>query len=365
MQDYTTEAIADFLEKYICFRKDDYAIQLQSGAYSRQGVPLTHEDIIAHIEGDYTLGVYQSTYPEELCKWITYDIDGPRKEGETPDRAGIQLSMLKSVLIDHGVNFYVEDSGSPYSYHVWVFLEHPTPLWLAYNWARAMVVRGDKYVFSGEIFPKQAALNPEKPYGNLIKVPFGIHQKTNQRTHFYDSSRGKPTTVMDDVETMEIGGWIPVDLPVNEKGTQRTAINTMKSNKRLVGISDTNKNSGKPIELYRYSGLVRPCVTALQTIQLKHEDGHKLRIAIASELLGCGMTIEEVVKAFAEQEDFDEGITHYQVRSVQGYNRPTCDRIRWHARNLQSESGFKIDELCEACIFAERQEMNHARQNFQ
>lgn len=360
------EDIAEFLADKICYRRDDYAIQLQTGAYSRQGTELTYDDILAHVRGEYTIGVYQSTYPEEYCKWIAYDIDGVRKPTDNPATSRIQLTMLKSILIENDVPFYVEDSGSIGSSHIWVFLERPTPLYLAYNWARAMIVRGDHYVFNSEIFPKQAALNPEKPYGNLVKVPFGIHQKSGRRTYFYDSSRGKPDPYMGKVETVDISNWKPVNLPRNERGERKVT----DQYKRGLRESDSKISCVDDVGLYRYSSNIRPCIRAmLETgVQFRHDDGHKLRIAIASELLRCGTTFEEVVNAFRGQEDFDYGITRYQVQSVRGFNRPTCDRIRWHARNLVSESGFNIDEMCNECVFCPEcspsskhgcQEMNH------
>lgn len=308
------------------------------------------------MSGEYTIGCYQSTYPDERCKWVVYDID---HDDANPVKSEVQKTLLKSILIENGVPFYTECSGSPKSVHEWVFFSQPTPLHLAYNWMRAMVVRGGKYVFTGEIFPKQAALNPEKPYGNLVKVPFGFHQVTGRRTYFFDSSRGQPEPDMSNVETVDISHWQPVDLPQNEKSPKK-ASGKIREDKRL---SDSYISNGQAVESYRYTGEVRPCIKHMlkTNMQLRHEDGHKLRIAIASELLQSGLTVEDVIEAFTCQKDFSRNVTSYQVRSVQGYNRATCDRIRWHARNLQSESGFKIDEMCKTCAFCSSQEMTHVR----
>lgn len=362
-RDWACNALVEFLERYICYRRDDYAIQLKSGKYARMGQPLKRDDIIAHVRGEITIGVYQSKYPEELCRWVVYDID---HDDNCPEKSEIQKYLLKSVLIHNKVPFYVEDSGSLNSMHMWVFLSSPTPLHLAYNWARAMVVRGScsersydlsdgKYMFSGEIFPKQAALNSEKPYGNLVKVPFGIHQVTDRRTHFYDSSRGKPDAYMQNVETVDLSHWIPVDLPANERSKGSKVI------KEGLDKSDSNVLvEGKP-ELYRFSQNVRPCIQKmLQTgTQLEHYDGHMLRIAIASELLKCGLTPEQVVDVFQPQGDFNYNKSLEQVLSVRGYNRPTCQRIQWHCKRIEKESGFKIGDVCSSCIFS-HQEMNHA-----
>lgn len=366
------DEIADFLMKRICYRVDDYAIQLQSGAYSRQGLQLTRHDILAHIRGEYTLGVYQSTYPEELCKWVVYDIDGPRRPGSDLATSGIQQTLLKNILTENGVPFYTEDSGSPGSVHIWVFFEHPTPLYLAYNWARAVVVRGGHYMFNSEIFPKQAILNPEKPYGNLVKVPFGIHQKSGRRTYFYKGESEPDISILDSVETIDISSWQPVDLPANERG-EKTVYDRNDRNVSNSKVSGYKTNSCNKVGLYRYASGIRPCIQHMikTKMQLTDEDGHMLRIAIASELLQSGMTVEEVVESFRTQWNFNYDGAEYQVRSVLGYNRPTCDRIRWHARNLfrighktdenqnsetvlhQRESGFNIDDMCRECIFYE------------
>jgi hypothetical protein len=78
------------------------------------------------------------------------------------------------------------------------------------------------------------------------------------------------------------------------------------------------------------SGSVRPCIeVALQT-NLHEKSGHLMRLAIATEYLNRGYTIENVVQLFQDQTDFNESKTRYFVEDAQrkGYNPFKCETIQ-------------------------------------
>lgn len=311
---------ADFLYGYICHRKDDYGLQLRNGSYSRQGGQLTYTQVLEHLEGDKTVGVYQTAYPAETCRWIAYDIDDHSGKGFSK----IQRTLLETALKANKVPFYVEGSGSKDSYHFWVFFKHPVSLALAYNYARAMVVQKGRYMFSGEIFPKQEKLSPDKVYGNLIKLPLGLNRKSNSWSYFEGP--------FDDIETVDLTDWEPVELPGRKVAGKNTAI-----------ISEN----------YVRSREIKPCVRKILDtgLQMKGECGHRLRIAVASELHRMGLTTSEIVELFKPQSDFEYGKCWDKVESVRTYYRPRCDTIQGHCKTLKAETGqdFEIMKICESC----------------
>jgi hypothetical protein len=341
---------ADFLERFFCHRRDDFALQTVDGRYSRQGAELKYSDLLRHVTGEQTVGVYQTVYPQETCTWIMYDIDDHGERGhktteprefdnsfserspKTAEPQDINSSQIDKLTLqgtfeNAGIPYYTECSGSENSYHIWIFLSEPTPLAIAYNWARAMIMWGTGYIFDGEVFPKQAALNREKPFGNLAKLPLGINRKSMKWSTF--------ERFVTNPETVDITGWVPVSLPKPKK-----------TETELSGILEPAERNVLSI-----SG-VRPCIQAMirHEVQLGSYHGHKLRIAVASELHNAGHSTREIVNVFKKQSDFDYETSLYQVESVKGYNKPKCSTLKAHCNAMKRVTGFDIEKICENCL---------------
>jgi len=73
---------------------------------------------------------------------------------------------------------------------------------------------------------------------------------------------------------------------------------------------------------------IRPCVTQVLNNQLAGDLGHSMRLAIAAEYLNKGKTVEETVKVFEGQSDFDYSTTLTQVQSVNGKLPHKCSSIK-------------------------------------
>jgi hypothetical protein len=68
-----------------------------------------------------------------------------------------------------------------------------------------------------------------------------------------------------------------------------------------------------------------------------------LRCALVPELRDCcGMLTPEIAMCFKHQPDFDYGTSLKQVKSLIGYNRYTCQKIR-------QSCGYLIDDICKQC----------------
>lgn len=256
-------------------RSDAYAIQLDDGSYSRVDGEVTDELLRQHLLGDTTLGVYQLN--NGTVKWLCYDIDDHDGTGDTFD-----LFRVMVCLGERGIPFFVEESGSLNSYHVWVFIVE-TPVYDAYTFARNLIEGVDV-----EVFPKQSK---PKRYGNLVKLPLGLNMKT--------------------------GKFSKMRMP--------------KSMIERVVIPNMYAGQIKPIDRgVMIDGGMRPCMQRLvdERVNLVGAEGHATRCALAVEALNSGMSIEEVHGIFKMQGDYDYSKTQRQIESLLGYKRYMCSTLR-------------------------------------
>jgi hypothetical protein len=153
-----------------------------------KNVPLTDVAIYNHLMGDETLGIYQLG-EDNTVKWLCIDVDIIKHAPEDMDQDELlrrvreqtnKLSMRCSGLIGPH-DYLVERSGSK-GYHLWVFFSEPVQARYAYALGEWIVSHVEPLVgIAVEVFPKQTAL---RSYGNLVKMPLGIHKKTGNRCFF-------------------------------------------------------------------------------------------------------------------------------------------------------------------------------------
>ncbi len=274
------------LNELFIHRRDAYAIQTDGGDYAKVDGMITDDLLRQHLLGDTTIGVYQVN--NGTVKWICYDIDDHNGDGDMFDLLRVMLC-----LGERGIQFYVEESGSPNSYHVWVFVEE-APVEDAYVFARSLIKGIDV-----EVFPKQ---RKPKPYGNLVKLPLGLNRKTGRF-----SKMRLPRVIIDRVS-------IPnMKMPVIER----------EHDVMPVGI--------------------RPCLKRLisEKVELVGTYGHATRCALCVELLNNGVSIEDIHEVFKLQSDYDYDYTQSQIESLLGYKRYKCSTLR-------EQCGHYI-KGCESC----------------
>ena len=202
----TTEEKIQLVTERFFHRKDTFAIQWHdenkgTGYYpARSGkcnhnprcskgkcpdvalLPLDKDVILKHLQGRRTLGVYQLA-EDNTVRWGWIDVDG--KKVEEQQRREYTLAIAKSLAQHIGKRFLVEDSGNK-GYHLWVFFETPVEAKYVTALLRDVVKHVDPMDgLTTEVFPKQTNLHS---FGNLVKLPLGIHQKTEQRCFFVNGN---------------------------------------------------------------------------------------------------------------------------------------------------------------------------------
>jgi hypothetical protein len=102
---------------------------------------------------------------------------------------------IKKLLDDKGMRSYIEFSGFR-GYHVWLFLTE----WIPVRFANMLTDRIEEELAPAddvtvECFPNKARLKAGR-FGQVLKLPFGVHVRSSRRSCFVDDD-GSPVTDVD------------------------------------------------------------------------------------------------------------------------------------------------------------------------
>ena len=160
------------LRRYFVNRDDTCAIQNSDGSYYRVETPLTDEVLLSHLQGNTTVGVYQIEPEKNTVKWLCFDVDS---------KEWVEVEKLRDSIVKSGFcaqdNILVEETGGR-GYHLWIFFDPPIPALVAYYVGRKSEQLSK---VKCEVFPKQKVV---EAFGNLVKLPLGVHRKTGKRSTF-------------------------------------------------------------------------------------------------------------------------------------------------------------------------------------
>jgi hypothetical protein len=239
------ESIGAALERLFVNRHDDYAIQQPNGQYLRANQPLTLEIIEQHINGKVTVGVYQLN--EFNCvKYLCFDLD-PETNKDPLTVARRILEVLLEADKDKRPRIWsksllLEASRYPdNSYHLWVFFEPTVPAKVA-KWLGLRILElANLNPKNIEVFPKQPKLTKERPFGNLVKLPLGLHQVEKKWSRFVDlvTFEPLPPTCLFNVEGVNFSeAEIDKILNSREKATVQISFDLPKNFKTLKTKSE-------------------------------------------------------------------------------------------------------------------------------
>jgi len=152
-------------------RKDLFSRQTETGAYIPVRREITLDDIEKHLKGEMTIGLY-ALDTDNKVKWACVDLDGTDLE---------QLKTEAMIIYNQFKDFprCLEFSGRR-GYHVWVFFKPRVTADYAQKLVKARLNRVG--LGQHELFPKQTSLNDNRSYGNLVKLPLGLHRSSNNRS---------------------------------------------------------------------------------------------------------------------------------------------------------------------------------------
>ena len=181
-------------------RPDCFARQWADRSKGKHGyVPerrsMSPADIEEHLKGIKTYGIYL-LQADGLVKTAVIDanlkkefrtgaIDAERKRLVRREAVHL-IARMKELAEAGGGNPIVEFSGGK-GYHFWYFFNMPLPASHVRAALRGIVeqVMPDLTAYNLEVFPKQDRVGG-KGFGNLVKLPLGIHRLTGKRSHFIE-----------------------------------------------------------------------------------------------------------------------------------------------------------------------------------
>jgi hypothetical protein len=179
----------------------------REGVYARQWVsptgesgytpiqePLTVTVAENHLFGNYTVGAYPVRLDNSV-NYIAFDFDVAKfavaKAISSEKLWNAVMNKVHSAackLIDiasaNEIPIYMEDSGFK-GRHCWIFCESPIPAGVAKKCGDLLVAQITPLhnEVTVEVFPKQTSVK-KGGFGNLIKLPLGIHKRTGKRSLF-------------------------------------------------------------------------------------------------------------------------------------------------------------------------------------
>lgn len=187
-------------------REDVFARQWADREQEKQGYvpiqrPLLADDVRAHLLGRKTYGIYLLTSDEKVWTGVI-DVDlVPRlrnREEARKERDGIRreaIYLYKRIVElagEAGLTCISEVSGAK-GYHYWFPAIAPVDAGVMKKALQVLIrdLAADVKCFSLEVFPKQDSLKG-KGYGNLVKLPLGVHRGSGKKSGFVPVPKDKP-----------------------------------------------------------------------------------------------------------------------------------------------------------------------------
>lgn len=170
-------------------RDDAYARQITTGSYIRVAEPVTDAVIRAHLSGNIT-GAWYALTSDNTTRWVCLDAD--RADGLE------QLQQSWAALDARGIPAALELSRR--GGHLWIFFEP-----ISAKVARRLILGILPDLDGVEVFPKRDTLSSTARYGNCVRGPLGIHQRSGKRYPFVDPGSLQPVsrTIVGAIEYLE------------------------------------------------------------------------------------------------------------------------------------------------------------------
>ena len=323
------ETTAHSLYNTFCHRCECHAQQFKDHSgrwgFCKMNHQITLDTLMDHITGKKTIGVYEIGLDDDVT-WGCFDIDSHAECDDGTEARG-KVGDLAAVMEVYGVPYMLESSGSPGSYHVWILFKQ-TQTYNAYRFMRQLA--REAKVKDIEIWPKQKCIGKDAKYGNLVKLPICLHNKTGNRSAFLDADTFEP-----------LGGKIQVPGRVH-------LLEIPEITPRTVGRRGMPKAT-EPTQSPISSTTLDHCmVCALADgVQLEGSEGHHLRLAIAIKAQKIGMTEDKAVSLFRGQKDFDPDFTRQKIGEIwsRDYSPMSCETLR-------DRCGDLVGRYCSTCPFA-------------
>jgi len=316
--------------------REDYFAQQGEDWYSPVPKALDEVYLRRHFEGDATFGLYVLNR-KSCCHLVCIDIDIPKSElgkvdfsnpgekyGYLKHKLDAILEALSGQLAVHPESILLEETGGR-GYHIWVFFSGPVQGLTAVTFGEVLKTHLE---FEIEFFPKQSRLTPNRKYGNLIKLPLGVHQKYGAKSLFFCLSSQGPQTFTGITENLvHLRAISPLDPEVLDrslaafKGKLSLREETPDSIARLY--QERPYFEGDP-------GILFSHCTAMRDLRAKAERGNRLThseaFLFADILLSVpkGDAVIHDTMRLSLGIDYDQNRTQREIERIIPLQPPSC-----------------------------------------
>ncbi len=251
-------------------REDVFARQWADKKENKSGYvpvrhPLTLGEVDEHVQGHKTYGIYLLQADSRVkCGVIDADIIARLRSGKISNQDKITLKRERTYLISRilersaelGLKPAVEFSGYK-GFHFWYFFSKSVDASAVRSvlYKIAQPVDADLSSFDLEIFPKQEKLSG-KGFGNLVKLPLGIHRATGKQSFFMECAKKDVESQLGFLKTIK-----PADPDLLSKVVEKQAKGRVVLHPRMANFA------GKYPELYDLERLCPPLGQIIATLR--------------------------------------------------------------------------------------------------
>lgn len=246
-----------------------------------QVIPISEKIIMEHLDGKDTIATYVQR-PNSTVKFLVIDVDISKKIMLQTDRGSdeftsyMEKALKKALEIlklfeNFGMQGYIEYSGCR-GYHVWMLFTEWIPVRYVNMFTEVIESKlhtDDEDGITIEFFPNKTRIRQGK-LGQAIKLPFGVHTKTCERSYFLDENLNRITelnTFMDNLAKISLGAIkkvLAANIGMKESATEKTVDNNLD----VFGeITENIKGILENCNLMRYL-----CQKAAKTGYLAHNE---------------------------------------------------------------------------------------------
>lgn len=316
--------------------REDYFAQQGEDWYFP--VPRTLDEFYVrrHLEGDATFGLYVLNRAS-CCHLVCIDIDIPRsdlsevdfkhseaKYGYLKDKLDAVLEALFERLGVPPEATLLEDTGGR-GYHIWVFFSETVQGRTAVAFGEALKRQLD---FDIEFFPKQSRLTSTRQYGNLIKLPLGLHRKYDSRSFFFSLSAEGPYPIVGKEESIaHLQSLVPLAPEVIEGAVKAFPGELPLRDESVIPVSGPDQKrpqfEGNPDQL------VSHC-TAMRNLRAKAKRGDRLSHAEAFHFADVMLSVPGGIEFIHDtmrlslKDGYDQTRTNDEIDRITPLHPPNC-----------------------------------------
>jgi len=156
---------------------------------ARRFVPFDQTAVDNHLRGNEVIGSY-AMLPDETCRFLAFDFDAKNYTQEDLRR---DVSAIREVCIEYGINMAAERSRSGQGVHFWAFFAEPVSANTARKFGSSVITRAMNKHYElpfktyDRLIPTQDTL-PKGGFGNLVALPLQKEARQSGNSEFIDEN---------------------------------------------------------------------------------------------------------------------------------------------------------------------------------